>query len=91
MRLFFLPIFFLVFVSAEVFAAKFFLSKISVTIGVGASDWDSANAVTLDGLGNIFIAGNTNGALGEANGGGGDAFMAKFNSTGVLFSSPSIQ
>ena len=45
---------------------------------------DYCTSVTLDDSGNIYCAGDTSGALGEANGGGVDAFIMKLNSSGVL-------
>ena len=47
---------------------------------------DLCNSVALDDLGNIYCAGYTTGALGEANGGdeAEDAFIMKLSSSGVL-------
>ena len=44
----------------------------------------SCNSVALDDSGNIYCAGYTEGALGEANGGGADAFIMKLDSSGGL-------
>ena len=38
----------------------------------------------MDNSGNIYCAGYTSGALGEANGGGHDAFIMKLDSSGNL-------
>ena len=48
--------------------------------GGEAAGWDFVNAITVDGSSNIYLAGYTSGALGETNGGGNDAFVAKLNS-----------
>ena len=50
------------------------------------SEYDSCYGVTVDHLGNIYCAGSTNGALGEANGGNSvnDAFVMKLNSSGAV-------
>ena len=57
------------------------------TIGSGASDNDSVSAILIDSSGNIFIGGETRGALGETNAGESDVFVAKVTSAGVLDSS----
>jgi uncharacterized delta-60 repeat protein len=75
----------------DVFIAKFNSSGVkqwvsqlgAVTVGAGASAADNMTGLEVDSSGNIFIAGNTSGSLGEANAGSGDAFVAKFNSSGV--------
>ena len=52
---------------------------------LGTAVSDSAWAVAVDGSGNIFISGFTDGNLGgETNSGGTDAFLAKYNSSGTL-------
>ena len=46
---------------------------------------DSANALIADSLGNLYVAGRTDGDLnGEKNNGYPDAFIVKYDSTGVL-------
>ena len=65
----------------------------NVTIGSGASGDEDVTAMSVDSAGNIFLAGNTQGSLGEANAGSGDAFVVKLTSTGALdtsFSSDGI-
>lgn len=50
----------------------------------GTAGDDSANAVALDAVGNIYVAGYTQGTLdGEPARGGLDAFLKKFNAAGV--------
>jgi hypothetical protein len=47
---------------------------------LGTSTRDEGRAVSADGLGNVYIAGHTNGSLG----GSGDAFISKYDTAGVL-------
>lgn len=56
----------------------------SVTIGTGASVGDQVKAIKVDSAGNMYLAGETSGALGEANSGNLDAFVIKLNSSGAL-------
>tara|TARA_B100000749_G_scaffold280894_1_gene280459 strand:+ start:9514 stop:12927 length:3414 start_codon:yes stop_codon:yes gene_type:complete len=56
----------------------------SVTVGAAASQQQYAKKVALDGVGNVYLTGETSGDFGEATGGGNDAFLAKLNSSGVL-------
>ncbi len=51
-------------------------------LGTSADDYSSA--VAADPLGNVFIAGQTRGALGGVSSGGKDAFVSKFDSAGAL-------
>jgi hypothetical protein len=48
----------------------------------GSSAFDGGNAATVDGSGNFLIAGVTSGSLGGPNAGLGDAFLAKYDSSG---------
>jgi hypothetical protein len=49
----------------------------------GTSSSDSATGTSVDGSGNVYIAGHTPGALaGQASAGGQDAFVRKYSSTG---------
>jgi hypothetical protein len=51
---------------------------------LGTAAPDDARAVALDGSGNIYITGGTDGNLdGNNNAGSGDAFLAKYDSTGT--------
>jgi hypothetical protein len=59
---------------------------------LGTSSYEGSLAISADGLGNVYTAGGTNGSLGAANRGFGDAFVAKISdttvpepTTGVLF------
>jgi uncharacterized protein (DUF2147 family) len=45
---------------------------------------DECKGVAVDNIGNVYCAGVTSGAIGEANGGLSDAFVMKLNSSGVL-------
>ncbi len=51
---------------------------------IGTSDLDRGWSVAVDGAGNIFISGDTEGDLGGPNTGNKDAFLAKFDSSGSL-------
>jgi|GEM_PF-2133856 len=45
---------------------------------------DYARGIAADGLGNVFITGETNGSLGGPNAGGKDLFVAKYTAAGSL-------
>jgi len=45
---------------------------------------DRAWDVSADGLGNVFVVGETKGALGGVSAGGSDAFVSKFDPAGIL-------
>ncbi len=51
---------------------------------LGSPDQDAAFGITVDGANNIFITGHTYGNLGNANAGGSDIFITKYNSSGEL-------
>jgi len=51
---------------------------------IGTSGFDSSSSVAVDGLGNAFISGYTNGSLGGTNAGSYDAFLTKYDSAGNL-------
>jgi hypothetical protein len=52
---------------------------------LGTGSHEDAIAVSADGLGNVYIAGETNGSLlGGSNAGGSDAFISKFDAAGNL-------
>lgn len=52
---------------------------------VGTAGWDFGFAASADGLGNVYIAGATDGKLGEHYGGGfHDAFLAKYDGNGEV-------
>ena len=48
----------------------------------GTKNYDSANSVSVDANGNLYVTGRTHGALGGANQGGSDAFLSKFSNSG---------
>lgn len=58
----------------------------AVTVAPGGSNAgnEQCNGVSVDGSGNVYCAGVTTGAFGEASGGSNDAFVLKLNSTGAL-------
>jgi len=52
---------------------------------LGASGLDSANALTIDNMGNLYLAGGTIASVkGETNSVYSDAFLAKYNTAGML-------
>ena len=51
---------------------------------LGTSSADSASGVSVDGLGNVYIAGYTVGSLSGANAGLNDSFVAKYDASGTL-------
>ena len=60
------------------------LGGVTTATGGNNSGSDDCYSIALDNSGNVYCAGSTTGALGEANGGGADAFIMKLNSSGVL-------
>ena len=61
------------------------LGGATTAIGGDNSGSDSCESVALDASGNVYCAGYTGGAMGEANGGGRDALIIKLTSDGELF------
>jgi len=57
---------------------------------IGSADDDYSYSVAVDGLGNAYISGGTQGNLGGPNAGKYDAFLAKYNSSGALLWSRQI-
>jgi uncharacterized repeat protein (TIGR01451 family)/uncharacterized delta-60 repeat protein len=54
---------------------------------LGGSDWDVGNAITVDGDGSVYIAGQSNASWGnplQPHAGGADVFVAKLDSAGSL-------
>jgi hypothetical protein len=51
---------------------------------MGTSSGDGTNGVSADGVGNVFVAGSTGGSLFGTHAGSGDAFLAKYGTTGDL-------
>ncbi len=49
----------------------------------GTASDDQADSVAVDGSGNVYVAGNTGGALEGASAGGADAFVRKYSSAGA--------
>lgn len=50
---------------------------------MGASGGEYSRGVSSDGLGNVYISGQTDGGLGGANAGGRDAFISKYDANGT--------
>jgi hypothetical protein len=50
----------------------------------GTSAFDRSNAVSVDGLGNVYISGITQGSLGGTNAGSNDAFISKYDASGTI-------
>jgi hypothetical protein len=51
---------------------------------LGTSGTDEGRAVSADGLGNVYISGDTSGSLDGTNAGSGDAFVSKYDADGNL-------
>jgi hypothetical protein len=51
---------------------------------LGTSAGDFGWAISADGLGNVYISGNTSGSLGGTNSGGSDAFISKYDASGAF-------
>jgi subtilisin family serine protease len=69
---------------ADAFVAKFDSNGDRVWVRqVGSGAWDEANGAAADSDGNVYIAGITQGKLGDAQQGDKDAWVAKFNSNGT--------
>lgn len=49
---------------------------------LGSAGFDTALGVSADGLGNVFVGGDTTGALSGLNAGANDAFVAKYDAAG---------
>jgi hypothetical protein len=60
------------------------LGAVTAVPGGDTSRNDVCNGVAVDGSGNVYCAGYTDGSLGEANGGFSDAFVMKLNSSGQV-------
>ena len=51
---------------------------------LGTSEYDMSYGVSADGLGNVYISGDTEGSLEGTNAGGSDAFLSKYDASGTL-------
>ena len=69
----------------DAYAAKFDAAGNLVWIHhMGTQDSDYASGVSADGLGNVYVTGNTYGSIGGGSAGGQDVFVRGFNSAGIL-------
>ncbi|KKK84489.1 hypothetical protein LCGC14_2782830, partial [marine sediment metagenome] len=70
--------------SADAFLAKYNSSGVwQWTRQLGTSEWDASRSVAVDSNGNAYISGYTEGSLDGNNVGLDDAFLAKYDSSGV--------
>jgi uncharacterized protein (DUF2147 family) len=60
------------------------LGNVTKSSGGNNTGTEGCTGVSVDGSGNIFCTGSTNGSMSEINGGGEDAFVVKINSSGSL-------
>ena len=68
---------------ADVFLARYDRSGTQLWVEqFGTTSFDEINGVAVDSGGQIYVAGVTEGALGDANQGFADAFLAKYDGTG---------
>jgi hypothetical protein len=71
--------------SSDVFVAKYSAAGVPLwTRQLGTPDWDDASGITTDGIGNVYLAGDTSGSLGGPNQGDADAWIAKYSAAGSL-------
>jgi hypothetical protein len=69
----------------DAFVTKFNSSGVvQWTQQIGSSSYDESYSVAVDGSGNVYISGSTYGTLSGTSAGFYDAFLAKFNSSGVV-------
>jgi len=71
--------------SGDAFVAKYDVDgTLQWTKQLGTAALDYSSGVSADGLGNVYISGETNGSLGGPNAGSSDAFVAKYDVDGTL-------
>jgi hypothetical protein len=71
--------------SYDAFVSKYNSSgALQWTRQTGTSQFDDSNGVETDGLGNVYLLGNTNGSLSGPNAGNTDTFVRKYNAAGTL-------
>ncbi len=56
----------------------------NVTVGAGANSTQNLNSMAVDTIGNIYLAGQTDGNFGEVSAGINDAFVVRLTSSGAL-------
>ncbi len=70
--------------ATDAFLSKYDHGNLVWTRQLGTPTWDASSGVSADGLGNVYICGETDGALDGSNAGGLDAFVAKYDEGGNL-------
>ncbi len=71
--------------SVDAFLSKYNNSGVlQWTKQIGTGSNDSSRGLDVDGAGNVFIAGDTQGSLGGPNAGSSDAFLSKYTNAGDL-------
>jgi len=69
----------------DVFVTKYdSTGSVQWTRQYGSSTFDETHGASLDGLGNLYVSGYTDGSLGKPNAGSYDAFVSKFSVAGEL-------
>jgi len=69
----------------DAFVAKYDAAgNLQWTRQLGTAGHDQSNGVSADGLGNVYISGETRGSLGGSNAGSSDAFITKYDAAGNL-------
>jgi len=71
--------------SEDAFVSKYDMAgALQWTRQLGTASTDLSSVISADGLGNVYISGNTEGNLGGANAGSFDAFVSKYDADGAL-------
>ena len=71
--------------SGDAFISKYDINgAMQWTQQLGSSEYENVFGVSADGLGNVYLAGETQGSLGGPNAGVDDAFISKYDAGGTL-------